>query len=175
MGGGGVELLSSRALFQVCPHILSLFMIPSNVANWLEKLQWDFLLVGLGEGEESSVDRLEASDTTCENRILGIKKLSTFKHALLGKWHWCFTQEKGHLWRCVVSIKYGEQDGDGHPKKYECQIRVGLSKGTRAGWESFYKLIRFRIGGVFGGRGIVDVLKILRDLFRTSSFSFLEL
>ena len=29
--------------------------------------------------------------------------------------------------------------------------------------------------GVFGGRGIVDVLKILRDLFRTSSFSFLEL
>ena len=29
--------------------------------------------------------------------------------------------------------------------------------------------------GVFGGRGIVDVLKILRDLFRTSSLSFLEL
>ena len=29
--------------------------------------------------------------------------------------------------------------------------------------------------GVFGGRGIVDVLKILKDLFRTSSFSFLEL
>ena len=29
--------------------------------------------------------------------------------------------------------------------------------------------------GAFGGRGIVDVLKILRDLFRTSSFSFLEL
>ena len=29
--------------------------------------------------------------------------------------------------------------------------------------------------GVFGGREIVDVLKILRDLFRTSSFSFLEL
>ena len=28
--------------------------------------------------------------------------------------------------------------------------------------------------GVFGGRGIVDVLKILRDLFRTLSFSFLE-
>ena len=29
--------------------------------------------------------------------------------------------------------------------------------------------------GAFGGRGIVDVLKILRDLFRTSSSSFLEL
>ena len=29
--------------------------------------------------------------------------------------------------------------------------------------------------GAFGGRGIVDVLKILRDLFRTSGFSFLEL
>lgn len=106
-----------------------------------------FLVGGLRGGEESSVDRLQASDTTCENRILGIKKLSTFKRALLGKWHWCFTQEKGHLWRCVVRIKYGEQDGDGHPKKYECQIRVGLSKGTRTGWESFYKLIRFRIGG----------------------------
>lgn len=45
-----------------------------------------FLVGGLRGGEESSVDRLEASDTTCENRILGIKKLSTFKHALLGKW-----------------------------------------------------------------------------------------
>ena len=29
--------------------------------------------------------------------------------------------------------------------------------------------------GVFGGRGKVDVLNILRDLFRTSSLSFLEL
>ena len=29
--------------------------------------------------------------------------------------------------------------------------------------------------GVFGGREIVDVLKILRDLFQTSSFSVLEL
>ena len=29
--------------------------------------------------------------------------------------------------------------------------------------------------GAFGGRGIVDVLKILRDLFQTLSFSFLEL
>ena len=29
--------------------------------------------------------------------------------------------------------------------------------------------------GVFGGREIVDFLKILRDLFRISSFSFLEL
>ena len=29
--------------------------------------------------------------------------------------------------------------------------------------------------GVLGGRGIVDDLKILRDLFQTSSFSFLEL
>ena len=29
--------------------------------------------------------------------------------------------------------------------------------------------------GVFGGREIVDVLKILRNLFLTSSFSFLEL
>ena len=29
--------------------------------------------------------------------------------------------------------------------------------------------------GVFEGRGIVDALKILRDLFRISSFSFLEL
>ena len=147
--GVGVELLSSRAIFRVCLHILSLFMIPSNVANCLENLQWDFLLVGLGE--ERKVQLIDWKQVTLpvrtgENRILGIKKLSTFKHALLGKWHWCFTQEKGHLWRCVASIKYGEQDGDGHQWKYECQIRMGLSKGTRAGCESFYKLIRFRIG-----------------------------
>ena len=39
----------------------------------------------------------------------------------------------------------------------------------------FGPLLLIAYCGVFGGRGIVDVLKILRDLFRTSSFSFLEL
>ena len=38
-------------------------------------------------------------------------------------------------------------------------------------WSSF--LIAYC--GVFGGREIVDVLKILGDLFQASSYSFLEL
>ena len=39
---------------------------------------------------------------------LGIRKLTTFNKALLGKWLWRFGIEKNKLWRRVVALKFGE-------------------------------------------------------------------
>ena len=48
-------------------------------------------------------------------RALGVRKLTTFKKALLGKWLWQFGIEETRLWRRVVALKFGEEWGDGHP------------------------------------------------------------
>ena len=43
---------------------------------------------------------------------LGIRKLTTFNKALLGKWLWCFGVEENCLWRRVITMKFGEEWGD---------------------------------------------------------------
>ena len=40
---------------------------------------------------------------------LGIRKLTTFNKALLGKWLWRFGIEENRLWRRVVALKFGEK------------------------------------------------------------------
>jgi hypothetical protein len=44
---------------------------------------------------------------------LGIKSLSTFNQALLGKWLWRFAVEREAFWRQIVDKKYGSLVGDG--------------------------------------------------------------
>ena len=39
---------------------------------------------------------------------LGIQKIGLFNQALLGKWLWRFGKEATHLWRQVITTKYGE-------------------------------------------------------------------
>ena len=45
------------------------------------------------------------------NGGLGIRKLTTFNKALLGKWLWCFGIEENRLWRRVVALKFREEWG----------------------------------------------------------------
>ena len=40
---------------------------------------------------------------------LGVKSLGTFNKALLGKWVWCFANERKVLWNRVIRRKYGEE------------------------------------------------------------------
>lgn len=49
-------------------------------------------------------------DTVClpkENGGLGIKDITTFNLALLGKWKWNLFQHQGELWARVLESKYG--------------------------------------------------------------------
>ena len=53
-------------------------------------------------------------DKVCAPKVnggLGIRKLTTFNKALLGKWLWRFRVEETRLWRRVVALKFGEEWG----------------------------------------------------------------
>ena len=45
------------------------------------------------------------------NGGIGIRKLTTFNKALLGKWLWRFGKEENQLWRRVKASKFGEEWG----------------------------------------------------------------
>ena len=47
------------------------------------------------------------------NGGLGIRKLTAFNKALLGKWLWRFGVKETHLWQRVVALKLGEELGGG--------------------------------------------------------------
>ena len=39
--------------------------------------------------------------------------VSNFNKALLGKWNWRFAMEENLVWRNIISLKYGMEEGDG--------------------------------------------------------------
>ena len=108
--GRRLTLLKST-LSSLPTYYLSLFTIPMHVANKIERLQRDFLW-------ENSKLHLVGWDKVCapsKNGGLGVRKLTTFNKALLGKWLWRFGIEETRLWRRVVALKFGEEWGDGLP------------------------------------------------------------
>ena len=116
--GGRLTLLKST-LFGPPTYFLSLFTIPTHVANKIEKLQRDFLW-------GDSKTHLLGWEKVCmpiANGGLGIRKLTTFNKALLGKWLWRFGIEENRLWRRVVALKFGEEWGGG-PLSWEGVLTV---------------------------------------------------
>ena len=104
--GGRLTLLKST-LSSLHTYYLSLFTIPTHVAYKIERMQRDFLL---GDSKTHLVDW----DKVCaplENGGLGVRKLTTFNRALLGKWLWRFGIEETRLWRRVIALKFGEELG----------------------------------------------------------------
>ena len=77
------------------------------------------------------------------NGGLGIRKITTFNEALLGKWLWRFGKEEDRLWRRVVVSKYGEDGGGWTSKLGRGAHGCGLWRGIRMGWEDFSKNCQF--------------------------------
>uniref|UniRef100_A0A7N2LG27 COP9 signalosome complex subunit 8 n=1 Tax=Quercus lobata TaxID=97700 RepID=A0A7N2LG27_QUELO len=135
-------LLNSSTLSNLPTYYLSLFTIPSHVANKIEKIQRDFLW-------GDSKLHLVGWDKVCApkaNGGLGIRKLTTFNKALLGKWLWRFGVEETRLWRRVVALKFGEEWGGWSSKLGRGVHGCGLWRSIRKGWEVFSKHIRFEVG-----------------------------
>ena len=102
---GGRLTLLKITLSSLPTYFLSLFTIPTHVANKIEKLQRDFLW-GDSKTHLLSWDKVRLP---IANGGLGIRKLTTFNKTLLGKWLWHFGIEENRLWRRVVALKFGEE------------------------------------------------------------------
>ena len=136
--GGRLTLLKST-LASLPTYFLSLFTIPTHVANKIER---DFLW-------GDSKTHLVGWNKVCaplEIGGLGVRKLTTFNKALLGKWLWRFGLEETRLWRRVVAFKFGEEWGGWTSKLGRGAHVCGLWRSIRMGWEEFRKNIRFVVG-----------------------------
>ena len=129
--GCRLTLLKS-ALSSLPTYYLSHFTIPTHVANKIEKMQRDFLWGGMG-GESKS--------RSMANGGLGIRKLTIFNKALLGKWLWHFGAEGTRFWRSVVATRFGEERGGWTSKLSRGVHGCGLCRGIRMGWVAFFFLI----------------------------------
>ena len=108
---GGWLMLLKSTLSSLPTYFLSLFTIPKAVATRLESIQRNFLW---RSSEESFIYPLVAWEKVClpvEMGDLGIRSAMPFNQALLGKWLWRYGHEVTHLWRQVISTKYGEGQG----------------------------------------------------------------
>ena len=90
----------------LCPCI-SLFPIPASVANQIERLQRNFLWGSFGDDPKIHLVKWASVCAPISLGGLGIRKISLFNEALLGKWLWRFGIEKDALWRQVIEMKYG--------------------------------------------------------------------
>ena len=62
---------------------------------------------------------------------LGIKKLALLNRALLSKWNWRFVIEDERLWKKVIIIKYGVEEGTWYTQVSKASYGIGLWKGIR--------------------------------------------
>ena len=94
----------------------------------LEKIQQDFLW---GGGNLDRNIHLVNYDIVCPskgNDGLGIRSLSMFNRALLGKWIWRFFVEDDSTWRTVISLKYGSRVGVGSLTSQKEDMGLGFGK-----------------------------------------------
>ena len=84
--------------------------------------------------------------TPLRNGGLGIRNLSIFNKALLGKWLWRYGADHEALWRRVVDSKYGSHWRGWCSHKVHVPYGVGLWKFIRASWDDFSRHSAFQVG-----------------------------
>ena len=94
--GGRLTLLKS-ILSSLPTYYLSLFTIPVNVANRIERIQRNFLWGSYGDGVNHHLVNWDIVCSPINYGGLGVKKLVVFNKALLGKWLWHFGIEESKL------------------------------------------------------------------------------
>lgn len=104
--GGRITLINS-VLSALPIYLLSFFRIPKKVVHKIVSIQRNFLW---GGHQEASKIPWVKWDTIClpKNKGgLGIKDLSKFNEALLGKWGWQLANNHNQPWSRILLSKYG--------------------------------------------------------------------
>lgn len=63
-----------------------------------------------------------------------MKRLHILRRALLGKWSWCFKEERRFLWHMVICSKYGEESGR-WTTKVDSSYGKGVCKAIKLDWD----------------------------------------
>ncbi|KAI8555897.1 hypothetical protein RHMOL_Rhmol05G0210300 [Rhododendron molle] len=114
-------------------YLRPLFVIPVSVVKRLEKIQRDFLWVGVGEEFKYHLVDWETLCTPVREGGLRVRSLKLFNQALLGKWLWRFACERERWWRKVVVAKYGCEWGGWSSRNVNLPCGVGLWRGIMNG------------------------------------------
>ena len=77
---------------------------------------------------------------------LGIRNVVSFNQALLRKWLWRYGHEVTHLWKTVISTKYGEDQEGWSTKVCKGTHGCGLWRSIHEGWDNFSKHLSFIVG-----------------------------
>ena len=115
-------------------YFMSLLHMPQVVRLRLEKIQRDFLW---GRGGLEKKPHLVKWEVVCSNKKkggLGVRNLSNLNRALLGKWSWRFTKERGTLWKQVIIRKYGVEEGGWYTREVREGYGVRFWKEIRKEW-----------------------------------------
>ena len=84
--------------------------------------------------------------TPKEKGGLGVKSMTLFNKALLGKWLWRFGLEEHHLWRRGLVVKYGVEIGGWHTSHNRGPHGCGVWKDIMLGWNEYFQHIEFVVG-----------------------------
>ena len=79
--------------------------------NRIEQLQRNFLWSGLGDDSKCHLVNWFKVCSPIQSRGLAIRNLRYFNEALLGKLLWRFGYEREALWRRVIRVKHGSEEG----------------------------------------------------------------
>jgi hypothetical protein len=143
--GGRVTLIKST-LSSLPTYFMSLFPIPASVARRIDKIQRDFLWGGMGDERKFHLVNWSQVCQPLKLGGLGIRNLTKFNKALLGKWLWRYGNEEDAFWRLLICSKYGNSHGGWITREVSGPHGVSLWKTIRKEWGNFVKYVNFEVG-----------------------------
>ena len=108
--GGRLTLIRST-ISNMPIYLISLFRMPKGVIKRLEKIKRDFLWGGGNLERKLHLEKWKVICMSKDKGGLGIRGLLNLNRALLGKWNWRFAIEDNTLWKDIIRLKYGAEEG----------------------------------------------------------------
>ena len=75
-----------------------------------------------------------------------MRNLALMNSALLCKWNWRYANEREALWRRVINLKYGEEEGGWRTREVNGRNGVGLWKAITKKWLLLDGRLAYHVG-----------------------------